>query len=177
VTDETPIPIDLPIEARIQAAVALSTEAAVVSRAISLIAGNNEGEDFLLLVGGEHARGILGGAPPLYWPELWGTRALLYVWDDTARPAVEAALRNRAWRVREMACRVSAVRALQVSATLKELLADEVPRVRAASARALGDVGDAGDEEAVRLLLRDPELEVRRAAGQALAKLSERHAR
>ena len=99
------VPVDLPIEARLAAAVKEYGEDAVVLRSISLIAGNNEGDDFLLYVGGDHARGILDGAPVLYWPELWGTRALLYVWNDSALVAVTAALQNQAWRVREMAAR------------------------------------------------------------------------
>ncbi|HOT34120.1 MAG TPA: HEAT repeat domain-containing protein, partial [Rhodoglobus sp.] len=84
------VPVDLPIEQRIAQAVAELGEPTVVLRALSLIAGNNEGEEFLLVVGGEHARGILDGAPVLYWPELWGTRALLYVWNDSAVIAVTA---------------------------------------------------------------------------------------
>ena len=168
------VPVDLPIEPRIAAAAARYGEAAVVARCLSLIAGNNEGDDFLLYVGGEHARGILGGAPPLYWPELWGVRALLHVWDASAQPGVESALLNRAWRVREMACRVSATRGLPASGQLETLLADEVPRVRAAAARALGDAGNANSVSAIEALLRDPEIDVRRAAQQGLAKLRER---
>lgn len=161
------IPTDLPPEKRIAAAIAELGEDAVVLRSLSLIAGNNEGEDFLLWVGGDHAQGILDGAPVLYWPELWGTRALLYAWNDTAAPAVTAALQNQAWRVREMAARVAATRKLPVQAELHELLTDEVARVRAAAARALGEVGD--DPDALTPLLRDPEIDVRRAAQQGIA--------
>lgn len=141
-------------------------ENTVVLRCLSLLAGNNEGEDFLLYVGGEHARGILEGAPVLYWPELWGTRALLYVWNDSAVLAVTAALNNQAWRVREMATRVAAARGLDVAPILTELLTDEVARVRAAAARALGTVGT--DIEVLKPLLKDPEIDVRRGAQQAI---------
>ena len=180
------VPVEQPIEKRLAAAVARYGEATVVARAISLIAGNNEGEDFLLYLGGEHARGVLNGAPPLYWPELWGTRALLYVWDDSAVPAVDAALANQAWRVREMACRVVAFRAVSagrevtaaserpVSEALVPLLADEVPRVRAAAARALGDVGSASRADDIRSLLKDPEIDVRRGAENGLTRLRSR---
>lgn len=161
-----PVPVDLPIEKRLAAAVAEYGENAVVLRSLSLLAGHNEGEDFLLYVGGEHARGILEGAPVLYWPELWGTRALLYVWNDSAALAVTAALNNQAWRVREMATRVAAVRGLDVAPILTELLADEVARVRAAAARALGVLGT--DIEVLRPLLKDPEIDVRRGAQQAI---------
>lgn len=162
------IPVELPIEQRIAAAVATLGEPAVARRAVSLIAGNNEGEEFLLTVGGEHARGILDGAPVLYWPELWGTRALLYVWDDSAVEAVTAALHNQAWRVREMAARVSAARTLDVVPVLIGLLTDETPRVRAAAARALGAVGAIETVDDIRPLLKDPEIDVRRGAQQGI---------
>lgn len=168
----SPVPVDLPIEARLAAAVAEYGENTVVLRSLSLLAGNNEGEDFLLYVGGEHARGILDGAPVLYWPELWGTRALLYVWNDSAVLAVTAALNNQAWRVREMATRVAAARKLDVEPILTELLTDEVPRVRAAAARALGVIGS--NIEVIEPLLRDPEIDVRRGAQQAIAALRAR---
>lgn len=162
----SPIPVDLPIEKRLAAAVAEFGEDAVVLRSLSLLAGHNEGEDFLLYLGGEHARGILEGAPVLYWPELWGTRALLYVWNDSATVAVTAALNNQAWRVREMATRVAAARRLDVEPVLAELLTDDVARVRAAAARALGTVGS--DLEVLKPLLKDPDIDVRRGAQQAI---------
>ncbi len=159
---------ELPIEQRIAAAVAELSEPVVVQRAISLIAGNNEGEQFLLTVGGEHARGILDGAPVLYWPELWGTRALLYVWDQSAAEAVNAALHNQAWRVREMAARVAAVRQLDAVPTLVGLLTDETARVRAAAARALGTLGTLETIDVIRPLLKDGEIDVRRGAQQGI---------
>ena len=167
-------PVELPIEKRIAKAVEELGEAQVVRRSISLLAGNNEGEDFLLVVGGEHAQGILDGAPVLYWPELWGTRALLYVWDDTAEEAVKAALANQAWRVREMGARVAAARGLPVSSVLVGLTTDEVARVRAAAARALGQVGSHDDIEAIRPLLKDPEIDVRRGAQQGIDAIRKR---
>lgn len=155
-------PAEIPIEARIAASVEQLGVDTVVLRSLSLLAGNNEGEEFLLVVGGEHARGILDGAPVLYWPELWGTRALLYVWNDSATAGVRAALQNQAWRVREMATRVAALRELRLQDEVGALLIDEVARVRAAAARALGAIGE--DPEVIRPLLKDPETEVRRAA-------------
>jgi hypothetical protein len=169
------VPVDLPIEKRLAAAVELYGEAVVVKRSISLLAGNNEGEDFLLYVGGEHARGILDGAPVLYWPELWGTRALLYVWDASAVAAVRAALGNQAWRVREMGARVAALRGLELVPALTELLTDEVARVRAAAARAIGDLGTLDDVDAIRPLLKDAEIDVRRGAQQGIDALRSRH--
>jgi len=170
-TDAPEVPVDLPIAPRLAAAVERFGEPTVVLRSLSLIAGNNEGDEFLLYVGGDHARGILNGAPPLYWPELWGTRALLYVWDDSAALAVTAALENQAWRVREMATRVAAQRELPVIEQLTTLLTDDVPRVRAAAARAIGALGGAEQIETIRPLLKDGEIDVRRGAQQAIDQL------
>lgn len=166
--DSSSVPVDLPLEKRLAAAVELYGESSVVERSLSLLAGNNEGEDFLLFVGGEHAQGILDGAPVLYWPELWGARALLYVWDESAATVVIGTLTNPAWRVREMGARVSAARELPAASELAELLADRVPRVRVAAARALGAVGSVDDLERIRPLLKDSEIDVRRAAQQGL---------
>ena len=164
--EPAPIPVDAPIERRIALAVERWGEAHVVAKAIELAGGVHVAEEYLLVVGGDHAQDILEGAPVLYWPELWGVRALLYVWDDSATDAVVGALHNQAWRVREMAARVSAVRGLPVSAVLTGLLEDETPRVRAAAARALGALGD--DVDVIRPLLKDPEIDVRRAAQQGM---------
>nr|WP_241732227.1 HEAT repeat domain-containing protein [Galbitalea soli] len=136
--------------------------------------GANEGEEFLLWVGGHHAQGILDGAPALYWPEVWGARALLTAWDDSATAAIEQGLRNQAWRVREMCGRVCAERGLPLGSTLVRLLTDENARVRAVGARAIARVGDAEQAKLVKRMLRDPEVEVRRQAGAALAVLTER---
>lgn len=166
--------LDAPTESRIAGAVGRWGSREVVDRSVALIGGLSAGDDFLLAVGGRHAEGVLAGAPVLYWPELWGTRALLYVWDDTATEAVLSGLQNRAWRIREMACRVVALRGLDAALHLAELLTDEVPRVRAAAARALGAVGDATDAERIRALLKDKEIDVRRAAQQGLTALESR---
>lgn len=152
-------------------------ETEVIERALSLMDGNNEGEDFLLFVGGEHAQGILDGAPVLYWPELWGLRALLYVWSDDATTAVVNALHNTAWRVREMAARVIIARNLPAATELTELLVDETPRVRIAVARALGAVGKLDNIEDIRPLLKDSEIEVRRGAQQSIDALRKRFPR
>lgn len=174
-----PVPVDLPLERRLAVAVERYGEPAVVSRSLSLLAGNNEGADFLLFVGGEHARGILDGAPVLYWPELWGARALLHVWDESvwdesAASLVISTLSNPAWRVREMGARLVAARGLDAAAELADLLGEEVPRVRASAARALGEIGASADIDRIRPLLKDPEIEVRRAAQQSIDRLRTR---
>jgi HEAT repeat protein len=57
---------------------------------------------------------------------------------------------------------------------LAPLLTDENPRVRAAGARAIAELGSADNADALRTMLRDPEKDVRRAAQQSLARLTER---
>ena len=163
-TEDTPA-------SRVGDAIATLGEAEVVERAIALLAGYNVGDEFLLIAGGTHAQGILDGAPPLYWPEVWGARVLLYAWNDTAVDAVLAGLQNRAWRVREMCTRVAVAHSLPAAELLRELLTDETARVRAAAARALGVLGAASDVELLKNLFRDPEIDVRRAAQQSIGRL------
>lgn len=175
-TPETPsnVPIDNSPADRMSAAVGLYGEPWVVERAASLLEGGNEGDEFLLWVGGRHAQGVLNGAPPLYWPEVWGARALSYVWADSAAPSIVRGLRDRAWRVREMCAKVALQRGVGTPAVLSPLLTDENPRVRAAGARAIAELGSADNADALRTMLRDPEKDVRRAAQQSLARLTER---
>ena len=172
--DSPAVPVDLPLKERLAAAVERYGESGVIARSLSLLAGNDEGEDFLLFVGGDHAQGILDGAPVLYWPELWGARALLHVWNASAVQAIVSATDNPAWRVREMSARVIAAHGLSAASELSELLSDDVPRVRVAAARALGAVGSASDLDSIRALLKDPEIDVRRGAQQGLDALRAR---
>ena len=63
------------------------------------------------VLGGNAAQVVLnGGEGGLegYWPRVWATRGLLYVWDDSAVDAIAAACADDAWRVREMAAKVIA---------------------------------------------------------------------
>ena len=168
------VPLDASPAERIAEAIAKFGEPEVADRAAALLSGANEGEEFLLWVGGRHARGILDGAPPLYWPEVWGARALLRAWDDSVSGPVRLGLHNQAWRVREMCCKVVVSHDLPFAADLRTLLTDETPRVRAQAARALGKVGEYEDALEVKKLLKDPEVDVRREAGGALKLLSTR---
>lgn len=172
--DESDVPLDASPGDRIALAVARFGETDVADRAAALLTGHNEGAEFLLWVGGRHAQGILDGAPALYWPEVWGARTLLFAWDPAAASAVRDGLANQAWRVREMCCRVVAARELPFGDDLVPLLRDEVARVRANAARALGVVGEYEDAMQVKGLLTDPEVEVRRHAGHALESLRTR---
>jgi hypothetical protein len=174
VPDDQTVPLDASPGDRIAEAVRRFGERDVADRAGALLAGGNEGEEFLLWAGGRHAQGILDGAPALYWPEVWGARTLLYAWDDSVAPAVKAGLSNQAWRVREMCGRVVAARELPFGEQVAPLLTDEVARVRAIAARTLGQIGEYEQGLEVRKLLTDPEVEVRRAAGNALRLLAQR---
>jgi hypothetical protein len=73
-----------------------------------------------------------------YWLRVWGLRGILWAWDDTAVPELRLALRDEAWRVREMAFKVISHHLLgdflpDAEAGRK----DAVPRVREAAHRAL----------------------------------------
>lgn len=168
------LPLDLPTAERIQAAVGHYGEQAVIDDSVALMRGRNAGKDFLLYVGGRHALGILNGAPALYWPELWGARALLHVWNESASPQVVDGLANRAWRVREMCARVVQLREISAVPQLLMLCADQVPRVRSAALRALAVQGGREHMEAIGRLLLDPDKEVRRTAQQSRDAMSQR---
>jgi HEAT repeat protein len=87
-----------------------------------------------------------------YWARVWAARALRYAWQDRAdvHRAVVSALADPAWRVRETAAALVRVHELGAGAeALRGLLDDEVPRVRAAAARALAVVGEHDDLEAL----------------------------
>lgn len=73
-----------------------------------------------------------------YWRRVWGARGLLYVWDDSAMAAIETALADEHWRVREMGLKVVRAHDLsELSGEVADLLDDENARVRAAAERAL----------------------------------------
>lgn len=175
----SPVPLDEPLEARIALAVGRYGEPRVAAMAVGLLHARDEGNDILLYLGGRHAQGVLDGAPALYWPELWGARALGYVWGEgagaeAATSAILAGLGNRAWRVREMCAKVCATRVIGGPSTLSTLLTDEVARVRSAAARALAEVGHAEHLDLLRPLVKDQDKDVRRAAQQSLDRLRER---
>lgn len=112
-------------------------EANVVARCVDLLARRDVDDELVFAIGGPAARSILDGGQQ-YWLRVWAIRALLYAWEDTARPSVQAGLADESWRVREMAARVVARRRLgEALAALAELRHDPVARVRAAAARAL----------------------------------------
>ena len=173
-TPHPDLPIDLPTAERLNAAIAHYGETAVIDNSIALLRGKNAGKDFLMYAGGRHALGILDGAPALYWPELWGARAFLHVWNESAAPYIVVGLSNQAWRVREMCAKVVLLRDLQVVPKLVRLTTDEIPRVRAAALHALAAQGTPENFDTIAVRLRDPEKDVRRAAQQARDAISKR---
>lgn len=98
-------------------------------------------------------RGDLETSVNAYWVRVWAARGLLHGWDESAAdiavPAVKAALRDDAWRVREMAAKV--VRRWQLSEAARAVAArrdDDVPRVRAAAERAVAALAAASTDSA-----------------------------
>jgi hypothetical protein len=130
----------------------------------------------LSYLGGAHAaaelrRGDLVERRQDYWPRVWGARALRYVWLDYAERPLVAALRDPAWRVQEMAAKVTALRELGSAAELlPPLVGSPVPRVRIAAIRALGVVGEYEDLETLRGVS-DPDPAVQVALDAALRRL------
>lgn len=133
--------------------------------------------DLAMVLGGLSERGwFSGGKPPghAYWARVWAARALTLVWSDDAAAAVVAALGDEAWRVREMAARVVAIREVDAADALVGCLSDDLVRVRVAAARALAVVGEYEHADALRDLAADPEPAVVRAGAAGLRALSRR---
>src|SRR4029077_18996419 len=102
-------------------------------------------------------------------------RALLYVWEPSASPAVVIGLRDVHWRPREMSAKVARAREVGEAAdALATLTGDDVRRVRVAAVRALAVVGEGEHAALLHEALDDPEPDVRRAASLALEGLSRR---
>ena len=111
-----------------------------------------------------------------YWSRVWAARTLLHVWSDRCEAEVVAALADPAWRVREMCAKVATRWEVGSAAErCAELVtADDVPKVRAAAARALGAVGEAEHAAALHDAVDDPDDAVRSAAARALGVLARR---
>jgi HEAT repeat protein len=107
-----------------------------------------------------------------YWWRTWGGRGLLYVWSDSAAPAVLRGLGDEHWRPAEMCLKVAARHELAEAAEgAVPLAGHDLPRVRANAVRLLGIVGDTEHVAVVRAGLEDPHTDVRRAAGLALERM------
>jgi hypothetical protein len=120
----------------------------VVAGCVRLINGDDTDAGLIQLLGGRSAPWALdpgGGPERRYWFRVWATRGLLWAWEDSALGGLRTALRDEAWRVRELAAKVVARHlvgdALPLVAALRD---DPVPRVRAAAHRAVHRLNQAG---------------------------------
>ena len=115
--------------------------AAVVKGCVDLLRGAEVDDDFIIVLGGEHAVGVLegrDGGREGYWPSVWAVRGLLHVWDEVATTETVRAMAHSSWRVREMAARVVARHHVDDALeTVVHLRRDPVLRVRAAADRAV----------------------------------------
>ncbi len=130
---------DITPRERIESECARRGKEAVLADCIALLNGATD-PNLTTSLAGPGAEKYFDGRPhhDLYWFRVWALRGLLWSWDATAAPHVRAALRDEAWRVREMAAKVVARHRVDEAApALAALLADPVPRVRRAAERAL----------------------------------------
>ena len=121
-------------------------KAAVLAGCRALLAGREADPRLILALGGRPARWAAGfdePAGPAYWLRVWGARGLLWVWDDEATPSILAALKDDAWRVREMATRVVIRHRVHDALPLvKRLRTDPNARVRKQAERAVSQLSD-----------------------------------
>ena len=125
---------------RIEAACQRLGRDALIERCLALLAGGDESADFLMALGGTPAMHLLADGIPkdqAYWLRVWAARGLLWAGVDGDTARLQVGLRDEAWRVREMTCKVVARHCID------DLLEDVVPleldrnaRVRAAAKRA-----------------------------------------
>jgi hypothetical protein len=113
----------------------------VVAGCLDILTGRNVDERLLRILGGPAADQVLdgrAGGTAGYWPRVWAARGLLYAWNDTATASIVQATSDEAWRVREMAAKVTARHRIGDGLGAVIMLRDDpVPRVRAAAARAI----------------------------------------
>jgi HEAT repeat protein len=118
----------------------------VVAGCIRLVRQQDVDAALIMALGGPGAGKFLDGRPHVdrYWLRVWGLRGLLWSWDESAAPAVQAALADESWRVREMAAKVIAKRSIgDAMSAVVQLRQDPVVRVRAAAERAVHQLSQA----------------------------------
>ncbi len=115
---------------------------------IAMLEANDFDEELALALGGPAANQVLAGREggrDGYWPRVWAARALLYVWDGAAEPAVVHATTDTSWRVREMAAKVIGHHRLEGAFSAAVCLQDDpVARVSAAALRAIQSISSSG---------------------------------
>ncbi len=112
----------------------------MIAACIDLLNGQDVDATLIHALGGPPARWAVDGGQggPEYWLRVWGARGLLWAWHDSAAPALEVALRDPAWRVREMAAKVAARHEVgDLLQGLQSLRDDPNRRVRVAAERAV----------------------------------------
>ena len=125
--------------ARIEGACREHGKEYVVSGCIKLLRGGDVGEDLIRVLAGDAATWFFtSGDESRYWLRVWAARGLLWTWDDRATGDIVTALNDEHWRVREMSAKVCARHGVDDALeALLERRDDQVPRVRAAAARAV----------------------------------------
>lgn len=121
--------------------------AALVAGCIDLLRERRLDPDLVIALAGPPGRSLLAVPDDTsdYWYRVWGARGLLWVWEDSALPAILAACNDDAWRVREMALKVIGRHRLGDALDAVSLLVtDPVPRVRSAARRTLERLTAAG---------------------------------
>ena len=133
---------------RVEAECARRGRSAVVAGCVRLLSGDDADAGLITVLGGRTAPWALdpaGGPERRYWYRVWAARGLLWAWEDSALDALLGALRDDAWRVREMAAKVVARHMVgDALAAVAELRDDPVPRVRAAAGRAVARITQVG---------------------------------
>lgn len=126
---------------RVEAECTRQGRAAFVAGCVRLLEGDDSDVRLIQLLGGNTAAWALDPArkpEQRYWFRVWAARGLLWAWQDTAQPAVRAALRDEAWRVREMAAKVIARHVVgDLLTDVAPLRDDPTLRVRKAATRAV----------------------------------------
>ncbi|MFE1315838.1 HEAT repeat domain-containing protein [Streptomyces sp. NPDC058755] len=181
-----PVPVDVELHPKVlvaQACAQLGRETVsewCVSLLEERIAPDDPCQPSLAWIGGNPAAaalrsGRLARPDQSHWPRVWAVRALRYAWTPEAAPAIGRALTDSSWRVREIAAKLVTIHELAESIELlAALVTDEVARVRAASVRGLGAVGESDYANLIRSALDDPNPAVAVAAEMALAELGHR---
>lgn len=133
---------------RITLACATRGAVEVVAGCVTLIGGGDSDPALVEVLGGPAGPRYLDAPPDQrYWLRVWGVRGLLWALGAPGAPSPEdpavvaaltSALADEQWRVRENAAKVVARHRVDAcQPAVAELLTDETPRVRVASARAL----------------------------------------
>lgn len=110
-----------------------------VEGCIDVLNGSDVDGALIRVLGGVAAQTVLegwAGGVDGYWPRVWAVRGLLHCYEPLAESAVERALGDPSWRVREMALKVIARHRIEnlLDAAIP-LMNDEVERVAVAATR------------------------------------------